>query len=404
MNLQILKCLISALIAIALFTGCAIDYELKSSKETINCPIKSFNEFAYLSVDKSLPIEKILPGEPWHMESSIPSEENTSDRVKLARTKDGSEEIWIFQAPRHDGRTLIKDAFFAIYYPKSKTWKEVPAQIEDTDLIVVDLFMTNDRDIWGKIGNYQDRQDPPYPDTVPVLSKFNESTQIFEAATGGLDIPIVEEERGLIGAPEIILDEQDVFWIFAQRDGIYRYDPQTQMTSRQADLPNNNMDVMQIALSPDGSIYFKDVHPYETDNFLYQFDPKTSEITVLEVTEIPWRYASGMLVDRQGQLWLGSFGYMDKNEKWHFINPSFMDISEERSVSFPALVFESSNGLLWFRNYTDNQLIGDGMAWYNSETGEGCMFTNIASHIVEDANKQLWMVADGNLYRYPLEE
>jgi hypothetical protein len=46
--------------------------------------------------------------------------------------------------------------------------------------------------------------------------------------------------------------------------------------------------------------------------------------------------------------------------------------------------------------------LGEGTAWYDPEAGKGCLFTNLASYIVEDANKQLWMVADGKLYRYPL--
>jgi hypothetical protein len=63
----------------------------------------------------------------------------------------------------------------------------------------------------------------PKPDKVPILSKFNEQTQRFEFDPGILEIPVTQEQYFL--QPEIILDQQDIFWIFAQRDGIYRYDP-----------------------------------------------------------------------------------------------------------------------------------------------------------------------------------
>jgi hypothetical protein len=43
-----------------------------------------------------------------------------------------------------------------------------------------------------------------------------------------------------------------------------------------------------------------------------------------------------------------------------------------------------------------------GTAWYNPETGEGCMFTSFSARITEDDQQQLWMFAGGKLYRLPL--
>ena len=67
----------------------------------------------------------------------------------------------------------------------------------------------------------------------------------------------------------------------------------------------------------------------------------------------------------------------------------------------PEIMLESSNGVLWFDRFTDNSQV-DGTAWYNPETGQGCMFTNLVSTIAEDANHTLWFVARERLYKLSL--
>jgi hypothetical protein len=113
-----------------------------------------------------------------------------------------------------------------------------------------------------------------------------------------------------------------------------------------------------------------------------------------------------MLVDHRGRLWLGAMGYMETDGSLYLLHPDAPMVWENRSEflywSPPTLLLESSNGLLWYSEYHDMSLLGEGTAWYDPETGEGCLFTNVASNVVEDEDKQLWMVADGKLYRYPL--
>jgi hypothetical protein len=398
-----------------LITGCANNnsHTPSSSKGTTDCFLKTFDRFAYEPDDASLPIQKILPNAPWQLESIIPGQEDKSytisdTQIKLTRQKDNQEEIWIFKAPDYNGRDLIEEASFLIYYPERKTWTEVSAKIANTNLVVRNLFVTSDGTIWGSIDNQQDRQEPPFPSKAPVLSRFNESNQTFEAAAGILDIPIPEEERGLIDAPEVILDKQDIFWIFAREDGVYRYDPQTQTTGRQVNLPKNGMDRLSTALALDGSIFVQDKSLHRTDEFLFQFFPEKGEFTTLDVSKEPWEASSGMLVDQKGRLWLGAMGYMETDGSWHLLHRNapkvWENLGEMPYWSPPTLIYESSDGLLWYTEYHDTERLGEGTAWYNPETKEGCLFTNMASYIIEDANKQLWMVADGNLYRYPLEE
>lgn len=377
-----------------------------TSDDTVRCQIQRFNDFAYLPDTASYPITKVLPDSPWQLETTLPGQEEKTYhfndvQIKLSHTKNEEQEIWLFKYPDFVSGTLTRAGSFLIYRPDSQTWKEVSAKIGDSNLIVRDLFLTSDGTIWAGIGNFQD---PPYLLKAPVLSKFNESTQRFEAAIGGLEMSTPQEQRRLIEVPHIVLDKQDIFWIFAPGDGIYRYDPKTQITDKQTNLPD--MGWLDTALSVDGSIYFQDVYAYETKDFLFQFFPDTLEIIPIEIPNQTWIYSNGLLVDRRGRLWLGATGYLDTNGKWRLIHPHPQKNFQHYGSPVwapPTLIFESSNGLLWYAEDHDMERLGEGTAWYDPETGEGCLFTNLASYIVEDAEKQLWMVADGKLYRYPLD-
>ncbi len=373
-----------------------------------NC-IKPFHEFAYLPDQTARPIPEILPDHPWEVEATIPVSDNIKYRfpdiqIKLGRTKNGKEEIWLFKSPFDSWTgTVNREGAFIIYRPQSQTWIEISALVENTNLIVQNLFITSDGTIWGQIGVDQPHSNPIQ---VPVLSRFNESTQRFEAADGGLNIPITLNSELLSQPLNIVLDKQDVFWIFGPSNGIYRYNPKTQTTERQTDFPNTEMYRLSTALASDGSIYFQDKSLTETEKFLFQFIPDTKEVVTLGISTKPWESSSGMLVDHKGRLWLGSMGYMETDGNWHLIDPDPKSTFEHTSPYWypPTLIFESSDGMLWYTEYHDMGLLGEGTAWYDPEADNGCLFTNMASHIIEDAEKQLWMVANGKLYRYALEQ
>ncbi len=372
--------------------------------------IKPFHEFAYLPDETPRPISEVLPGHSWQVEATIPGPENATDsfsdiQIELARTKNGEGEIWLYQHPLYsqDG-TVSKEGSFTIYHPQSQTWGEVPALIGDTNLAVSKLFVASDGTVWGGISI---RQPHPISPTDPVLGRFNESTQQFEAAVGGLEIPITVEQGLISELIEIVLDKEDIFWIFGPDDSIYRYDPEAQTTERYAGLPRTDMVSLSTALASDGSIYFRDSFFSEAEELLFQFFPETREFVALEVPREPWDFSGGLLVDHRDRLWLGAMGYMERDGSLHLLHRNALKAWENRSEflywSLPTLLFESSNGLLWYAEYHDMSLLGEGTAWYDPETGEGCLFTNLASNIVEDAEKQLWMVANGKLYRYSLE-
>lgn len=376
--------------------------------QRIECAVKPFRDFAYLPDEATPPIPVVLPGPPWQIEAVIPGREGkpyhdfTDFQLMLARTKNGEQEIWLHKAPDYRSGSLISETAFLIYRPASQTWEEISAKIGDTNLDVKDLFITNDGTLWGGIWW---SQDPPYPMKAPVLGKFDESNRRFESAAGGLEISLADAEGGVITTPTIMLDKEDIFWLFVRQDGIYHYDPKTGVLDKRADLPDTKTYAIHTALSSDDSIYFQ-MYPTHSKEFLFQFSPITGEILPVKVPDESWSKHAGMLVDSKGRLWLGAMGYLDTNGHWRLIHPHPRENFEHSGPLWtpPTLIFESSNGLLWYAEYQDMERRGEGTAWYDPETGEGCLFTNLASYIVEDSEKQLWMVADGKLYRYQLEQ
>lgn len=378
--------------------------------------IKSFQEFAYSRPDLYPQIEIVLPSAPWEIEAKVPLQkiENyqvAGSQVAASRSIDGKREIWLIQtlSPTNESNQQYTNNFL-VYQTELQNWETILAEIEDSGLFVDDIFVTSDGSIWGKTvwDITHERTDL---EKAPVLSKFNENTRRFEFAKGVLEIPWTLFSYGSFPWPEIVVDNKDVFWIFSENDGIYRYDPISQRTDKQADLLG--LDVTEIALSPDGSIYFKvyseKIYSQESffrllDDMLYQFIPETKEIVSLKIPEEPWLIFSGMLIGHDNKLWLGAIGYREPEDNWHLIHPNpenmFVGAGDIYQAP-PFIILESSNGILWYRNFLYDER-ADGTAWYDPQTREGCMFTNIAANIIEDPKQQLWLVADGKLFKYQL--
>ena len=275
-----------------------------------------------------------------------------------------------------------------------------------TNIFISEVFLTNDGTIWG----INDWDGIVNFDKGPALSKFNEQTQQFEFAQGILEIPFTREQQFInIG---FVTDLFGKIWIFVQDDGIYSYDPNIQTTSKHANL--DSVFVNAPALSTDQSFYFIDQHygkmvsgdpPFRiSEQMIFQFFPDTGELAQVEIPDEPWPMAFSTFVTESEHLWLSAVGYIDLgDESWHLVNPDpsfyFDNVGQDATAS-PKLMLESSNGLLWFNKYSG---VYEGTAWYNPKTGKGCMFTNLPTNIVEDDQQQLWMFADGKLYRLALE-
>lgn len=374
---------------------------------------KSFKEFAYTLSDTEFP-EIMLPMAPWEIVSSMPSEYLEGHLVNdveivLARSIDGTDEVWsilpvIYPEPQIDST-------FGVYTLDTQEWRKIPAKIENTNLFVQELFLTNDGTVWGKTAWEASSSGELSPNQGSILSKFNEQKQRFELDPNAIEIPFTNQQL----SPEIILDKQDVFWIIVHRDGIYKYDSNSETILKQADLRDLTI-VVDSALAPDGTIYLQekdDEKLYSKDLFFqiyegmfFKFSPDTGIVEQIEIPDLPWPIHSGMIVTNAGELWLGAIGQRKMDETWDMMHPDpegYFDHAGDYNWAPPRLMLESSDGRLWYQKYLGASLRNEGTAWYNPNTGDGCMFTNVPANIIEDDQQQLWMIADGKLYRYELE-
>jgi hypothetical protein len=389
---------------------------------------KSFNTFAYQGpLFPSRGTGRILPSAPWQIESAIPSHpfEEYSEyylhfNVAITRTINDHREIWI-KGDLFGG--FASKAIVIIYQVETQKWEFLSLDVGDSGLRVNQLFVDSNGQVWGRT-TWTANSSYPNGENFPLLSKFNDTTRRFEAAYNVLEIPLIREAIDgdstyylFDHRTQIILDHADNFWIFVPSDDLYQYDPITQTTEKRADFTGSG--IGSIALASDGTIYFTKSSRREIttnreyftlpDDILFQFIPDTGEVSSVDMPDEGWPYSSGILVDHTGRLWLGSTAFREPDGTWHSMHPhpeAFFDVVENGSYSyvwgFPYPILESSDGKIWYYRFLDTSGWVDGTAWYDPETGEGCMFTNFGTNIVEDSQQQLWLVADGKLYRYPL--
>lgn len=387
--------------------------------------LKPFQEFAYTLWDLG-DDQVALPPPPWRIEASIPVKQvegySAPDiiGVVLARSSNGGQEVWIKQEMLSSAPTPGIKSMFTIYQSASRSWRNVSANIEDTEYYVSDLFVTKDGSVWGSTTREYHDGEPVPVESVPVLSKFDERTQRFEFAPGVLEVSLKGPDDPksawypYFAGIDIVLDtKRDFFWIFSEEDGIYRYEPNTRTTQKWLGLPDLKV-FSRPVLSPDGSIFVEDFrlermeepyfHLYEGS--LFQFFPDTREFVQLEMPDDPWPSFSGWLVTQTGRLWLGAVGYREPDGSWYLLHPDpaeYFKHAGDQAWSPPYLMLESSNGLLWYQKFLDMGPRYEGTAWYNPETGEGCMFTNSAVWVIEGPEQQLWLAANANLYKYDLQ-
>ncbi len=201
--------------------------------------------------------------------------------------------------------------------------------------------------------------------------------------------------------PQIDIEEgQSVFWIFIQEDGLYRFDNRTFQTTRVLDL--SEVTVLPLHSGSDGEIYFR---TFEYDSQVYKFSYPEGALEEVEIPETGWYGRTSILVDRKLNLWLSGFGWRDPSGEWHLLHPRATEILRfpenfsPYELPSPKIIYESSNGWLWFAKYEE---FDNGTAWFNPETGEGCWFTTRSQEVVEDTEGRMWIATDGKLYSLDL--
>jgi ligand-binding sensor domain-containing protein len=381
------------------------------------CP-GTFTDFAYSPEPRKL--ATTLPQHPWEMEAQLPETPTLriTFSVEAVRLINGYTEIWIKRHPFDDyySGTYASDYQFWVYRTDTKEWRNLPAKVENSDASIAKLYVTKDgtlwgSNVWGASHHFVNE---------PVISKYNEASGRFEyvSVTKGIPTGWVYPDPRIGGSTywsDILLDANDVFWIVPRKDAVYSYNPATNQVKKYA---NIDVNTEQAVLAPDGSIF---ISVDLTDPFLgpyyyslqkgeiLRFDAKTNQLETVKIPFESWPTYNELFTDSSGRLWLGAVGWRNPDGSWRRLYPNPLlyfwkvgDGSHWRVID-PTPMLESSDGRIWFHKSVDDSKEW-GMAWLDPQTMMGCWFTTVVTNIVEDQQRNLWMVADGVLYKYQLEQ
>ncbi|MBI5296709.1 MAG: hypothetical protein HY869_14620 [Chloroflexi bacterium] len=380
----------------------------------------SFEDFAYAVPDVASNQTKDFSLSQWKLVAEVPGitiDTNIWSSVSATRQVNGDTEVWV---QRNPSASLYMEEEsrkykFHVFQVNKQEWKTVPAEIGDSHLFIDTLFVRSDGTLWGRnIWSFVSEMS-----NQPVLSRYNDETERFEVVGATRAIPNGTKDADPYTADlpqwaKTFLDSQGVFWFVVEKDAIYSFDVTNQIVKRHADLSNIYVD--DAYQSTDGKIYiwrYPNDPTYSMPSFklgkgeILRFDPETSLMETIASPEMYWPKAGNLWVDTSDRLWMGAIGWRDPDGTWHEIYPRpFLYFANMNTGNFrwgsPAkIVFESSDGRLWFRRIIDEDADW-GMAWLDPQTMQGCWFTSEYTDIEEDQDHNLWMVVNRKLYKSQL--
>lgn len=366
--------------------------------------------------DELYSLSDIYPSAPWELSAEIPEtvyEEISNGlvtrvNIELVREYSGQTELWL----RSDDKIIKHNAGtenFSIISPfpydqSGKTYLNV---------IVRDLFEISTGEIIGV--NYPQNNNTEWDQPIPVFSKYNEFENRFEFYDIGLPYWVDGAGYGNLSmSPQddvIISKSDEVIWIYQQQDGLYSYNPMD------AELKHYETSfdgiVQSMVPSPDGFLLFyqeKQASWKLLPGELAKYYPDLNTVEKIRVPLFRWPDYGTWLYTDSGDLWIGIHGYLSKDGTWVLKNPNRLKYihlglnTESYNWAHPKLIFQSSNGYLWYTNENQDFLGVDGSAWYDPTSDKGCWFTTGSGNIVEDNLKNLWMAIGDKIYKYSVSE
>ena len=357
--------------------------------------------------------KSVLPGSPWLEIARLPEfpqgVQGNYD-IELLRLRGGYSEIWIksCSVSTDDGNIFTpRNCGYAIFRTDTENLETVFTQIDESfHPFPKHTFLSADGAIWGiRSFNF-------IASGVPVLVYFDEVTQKF--------IEVRDLDNFLLGdnVPRIdsfSLEESGVLWI-AGGQYLYSFNPSTRKAQAYKILKDEDPSYLTHAtISPSGLMYLSIDGKNEVIRFSTEIGRVLDTIKIeMPIDQVNSKYSSSeenleyfrvrsSFMGQNGRLWIHNYGWMESDGTWHMLLSRFpgffVNLSDEMGYGWaiPEIVLEDSAGHLWFRS---NSV---GLVQFTPEKGEWCWFTTYQSNIVEDADHNLWMIADGKLYKYPLQ-
>ena len=382
--------------------------------------ISTFDDFLYQMVkisrgDELYHLPTISPSSPWELNTEIPEsllnnipQGMVRTNIELTRTYSGQTELWIRSGSNIIKHNIETDDFSIISaFPYDKNGKSYE------DVLVRDLFEIATGKVIGV--NYPANYDTVWKEAIPLFSIYNETENKLEFHDIGLKYRDQQIGFGYVGMiPRygvIISKSNNLIWIYQQQDGLYSYN---QINSELLHYETSFDGIVQrMVASQEGFLLFSQqieeslaLSPGE----LVKYYPSSQTTEEINVPSLYWADYGTLLYTNSGDLWIGIHGYLSKEGSWVLKSPNRLAYknlgatSETYNWQQPKLLFQSSNGYLWYTNKKWDGLGVDGSAWYDPVSETGCWFTTESGNIVEDGQKNLWMVVGEKIYKYALTQ
>ena len=341
----------------------------------------------------------IAPLGGWQLQASLPEPAGIEPLQLVTRPN----EVWI----------LVSNANKVFRYRTDiHEWKGYNS-IDNFSVVPENLLRTNDGTLWG-IGtvSYGADSNRSFP---TLLSRYNETTDQFEFVR---DVDGLLDKITLISVPGYISEDAgDMLWFFGMSSGgndvgLYSFAPLAQKAEKRLSLPMG-LSYAGPVIAPDGTIWF---YSGGAEKQLLNYSPTTRQVQpylglpIFEKSEA----VSSLFFDRDGRLWIDNKGWLDftypAKPVWYSIIPSPTFLTDNAWIDglgdspsgigygwdLPTIISQSSNGLFWFTT-------GHGIIRLDLKKGEWCWFTTGSSPVVEDKDKNVWIVVFDKLYKYHLE-
>jgi hypothetical protein len=383
----------------------------QSGQEKWNC-ISTFDDFIYQMVriereDKRFNLPSVYPSSPWELTGEIPKAviTNTSTILELVRNHFGQTELWIRSDQNMVKHNIDSNDFSIIPF---SPYDDEGDFYEDVE--VRDLFESATGNVMGV--NYPRYYNTVWQVEIPLLSIYNEDENRFEFYNIGLnfrDQQVRFGSDGMIPREGVIVTNRNgIIWIYQQQDGLYSYNP-INYELRHYETKFDGV-VQRMIAAPEGYLLFSQ----KTDDSLVlspgelvKYYPSSHTVDAISVPLFRWPDYGTLVYTNSGDMWIGFQGFLSKDGTWVSKNPNRFDYfnlgysSQTYNWHQPELLFQSSNGYLWYTNSRGDGLGVNGSAWYDPVSETGCWFTTESANIVEDEKKNLWMVVGAKIFKLP---
>lgn len=385
---------------------------LAATQDKWSC-ISKFDDFLYQMVkidrnDERFDLPIAYPSSPWELHTEIPKSVSDSSwtNIELARTYSGQTELWIRSRENIIKHSVGTEDFSIIPISPFDKSGEIYKDVE-----VRGLFEATTGNIIGV--NLPKNYKTVWQKKIPLLSIYNEIENKFEFYDIGLEFREKQVGFGSVGMiprDGVIITQSDgLIWIYQQQDGLYSYNP----SSSELKHYKTSFDgvIQRMIASKEGYLLFsqkKEEGWKLSSGELVKYYPASQTTENIRVPFPRWPDYGSLLYTVSGDLWIGIHGYLSKDGSWILQSPdrlAYINLgasSESYNWAHPKLLFQSSNGYLWYTNKTGDALGVDGSAWYDPISEQGCWFTTESGNIVEDGQKSLWMAIDKKIYKYVL--